>query len=365
MSNYGGADKWQTLQDTYTKNQDDKQEKADAAAVKKAETQKYKGDDSLIGGALDNRGVNVAYLNSLEPGDKSVINGLGTGQIPLFRYDYLLARNEDMMKALIGAFPQFSGYDPKAHMDTVSDFTGKGKTAQSLTSAGTAFSHLKRVYDNTTFGSRNPATAVAKDRTADAHILGTEVSRYYQGGAPHADEVKKIGDDFEQSWYSLNRQEAPKEYAKLMWGKYENFQQQWENAQPPLFRQPMPDISSQAKVDAQYLINDGHWNAIDSQGNTHPAKNQGDALVMQQKLDADYRASFKNGGGIVRQPQDIPAGPAGPAQQPAQQQQPQTAPTVKPGAAGVPTMEYKNAQGVVVGHAIDGHYVPVTPVNPK
>lgn len=248
--------------ETHRKNIEDERINQDKATQKKAQDSSFAGDDSTIGRPVatdgDLKGANVAYLNSLEPQDRNIITMIGTKRVPLERYDYLLARKPEMMSALANAFPQFTGYDAKKHTDVTKLFTS-GKVAAAINSYGTMSQHLKTLYDNSGPAGFIPGTKEYTTRKNITERLVDEIASFdAAGGVPSIPLLGNARDALKSGTLGpWNAKLAAQNTAEALSQKYGSYENEWSNAQPSGWNDPMPGINQAAKDAVQYVLHDG------------------------------------------------------------------------------------------------------------
>jgi hypothetical protein len=201
----------------------------------------YKGDE--------NAATPEAFLASLNPDDRGIVESLGTGRMDAGRMAYLLARNPNLVAAVTRAYPGFDNSKVAGYANVVKDFTS-GKVGESLKSGATAFNHLKELHDLNTYESRIPGTADYQKYQNKLDVIASELANFYGDTTiPAIEGYKKTLGAF------ANRDAAIFEQAKSMRDRYDNIKQQWISAAPSdKYYGMMPDINQKAKNDLQSLL---------------------------------------------------------------------------------------------------------------
>lgn len=227
--------------------------------------------------------------------DDELLRQIGTGQIGIDRWDYILSRMKDpnFAKNIAEQYPDLDTSKIKSYVKTYQDYTS-GHTARQLNSGNTAIGHLADLYDLSTTGSAIPLTeAKSKYKELSATVVGELGQFYGESTIPGQARFEK-GLDATLPYY---RRAAIREQIHAMGVKMNSYMQQWENSAPSdQYHTPMPGISDSALK---------AWQRFDPESANEFVKHQ-------QELQAKRQQATQG-----RQPQ---------AQQPQQQQQQQ--PTV-------------------------------------
>src|SRR5262249_10519146 len=121
-----------------------------------------------------------AYLKTLPTGRQSTVRTIGEGRqvLPANRKE-ALALLEDVHQA----YPDYDESKGKTWQKTRNEYTGSGKTAQSLVRANTAMAHAKALYDETTTDAvLNPFSKAHNDREITLGLLKDEIGAAVKGG---------------------------------------------------------------------------------------------------------------------------------------------------------------------------------------
>lgn len=178
--------------------------------------------------------------------DDELIDQIGTGKIAASNMGYLLARNPDLVKAVVKKYPDFDSSKAASYLKTSQDFTS-GKTAAALNSVGTSLLHLKDLKNLNTVESHIPGTPDYNAYQAQIEPLAEEMSKFYGGGVGSVASTNSFKKAL-SSQFPGTRDAAIKTAAKALGVKLDNYEQQWSNAAPSSHYQlPMPGISDEAK----------------------------------------------------------------------------------------------------------------------
>lgn len=185
-----------------------------------------------------------AFLNSLPPTSKSVVQLIGTGKAPINNPGYLLARNPAILEAVARAYPEFDISKVKSYQDTYKAFT-EGKDAEQIKNGATALGHLQELQQLNTVASHIPHTPAWTAYQNKAETLSGELASFYGTNTVSGRE------DIRNTLTSTlpgNREAAINTQAQSMGDKFDNIEQQWKNAAPSkAYEAPLPGMSLQAK----------------------------------------------------------------------------------------------------------------------
>jgi hypothetical protein len=258
----------------------------------------YKGDESAA--------TPEAFLASLNPDDRGIVQSLGTGRMDAGRMAYLLARNPSLVAAVTRAYPGFDNSKVAGYANVVKDFTS-GKVCESLKSGATAFNHLKELHDLNTYESRIPGTADYQKYQNKLDVIASELANFYGDTTiPAIEGYKKTLGAF------ANRDAAIFEQAKSMRDRYDNIKQQWISAAPSdKYYGLMPDINQKAKNDLQSLLDASAGVKTPQGGPGSPVSHAVNDVVSQNGHSFKVTSVDANGKIIGTEPIGPTAGPAG------------------------------------------------------
>jgi hypothetical protein len=236
------------------KNQEDAEKERHDRAVEiiSATKEKDKADkeNSYVGD--DNAKTPEDYLKSLKPNEAAIVQSIASGHLDAGRMAYLLARNPNLVSAVIRYDPNFDNSKVAGYAKNLIDFTS-GKVGESLKAGATAMNHLRELYDLNTEWSRMPGTSDHQKYENKLDTVASELAGFYGDTTiPAIEGIKKtLGATF-------NRGAAIQTQANSMADRYDNIKQQWIAGAPSdKYYGLMPDINQKAKDDLQYVRNGG------------------------------------------------------------------------------------------------------------
>lgn len=216
-------------------------EKAKAEGKKEAATG-YEGDQTAT--------TPEAFLASLKPNERALVEGIGTNKISLERLDYLASRKPEVLDAVLRAFPDFISAKAKTYPEIYKNFTSTtGKTIGAQLLGGSAalkhLARLKQINDEDTVKARmGGASKAGAEYDNLLSTLADELGTFYN--EPKTNEV--IQSKIKSLGTLGNRDAAIQEQAKAMGERFNSMQDTWDNAPPsPSYRQPMPNVGIDAK----------------------------------------------------------------------------------------------------------------------
>lgn len=253
MDAFGGAVEYAKIIDTQSKQAEQLRhdrakevEDAQKEAEKKAAADEYKGDENAEGGA---------FLESLQPNERKLVESIGTGHVNIDQMSRLLQKNSNLVTAIVKAYPDFDSAKAKEYPAVVKDFTS-GKTSAALTAGGTALKHLKRLYDVSGPAGFIMGTTDYADRQKTIDQVASEVARFNAaGGEPGQGSIA----DIKNSLSTIIRpKEGIKQLTRLLSDNLQTYQNKWDQGAPSdVYRRPMPKVDQEAKDSAGYILSDG------------------------------------------------------------------------------------------------------------
>ncbi|SRR6266550_2301851 len=254
MDAYGGAPKYSQIVAAQKKQQETERHDAEQERIKEQTEKDKKAKDSAYVG--DENATGQAFLDSLKPEERTLIQSIGTGHVVADRLGYLLSKSPNLVSAVNRAYPEFDSSKAAGYPKAVQDFTS-GNTAKALTAGSTALEHLKRLYDNSTTWGRVLGTQEHAQRENDLENVAAEIGRFNNGGTASPSE-KEIDDIKSNLNPFLRKQTGIQEQVRLVSDRLAQYQQQWDNAAPSdQYKRPMPNISQASKDAAAYVLNNG------------------------------------------------------------------------------------------------------------
>ena len=173
-----------------------------------------------------------------------LVDMIGTGQMPVGRMAYLLARNPALMEAVSAKYPGFDGGKIDAYVAAEKEFR-TGDVGRQINSGGTVLEHLNQLRMLNTPKSHIPGNPEYTAYKNQLNTLAPELNKFYgDQNIPAAERVlSTLG-----STLPGNRDAAIAQQARSMTSKFHSFQQQWRNAAPSAaYEDKMPWISPQAQ----------------------------------------------------------------------------------------------------------------------
>ena len=222
-----------------------------------------------------------------QPTDDNLIRMIGTGQMEIGNWGYVLSRMKDpnFARAVTTQYPDMDTSKIKRYMKASDEFASSDKGAgKQLNNGSTAINHLGELYDAASASSMIP---YSRDNnittTLKAGIIGELGQFYGESTIPGQTRFEKgIG-----SLIPSARKDAILEQIRMLGDKMSSFQQQWRNSMPSArYTRPMPALSPEAMRT---------WMALDPKG----------ARVFLAHQDAMDMS--KNG--VAAQPAAAEAGP--------------------------------------------------------
>ncbi len=210
-------------------------------------------------------------------GGSSLVDSIGQGKLPMQRVEYMLARNPELLAAVVKAYPDFDASKVKSYGQTYQEFTSTkpGTAGAALNAGGTALKHLWELEQLNTLDSRRPGSSAKQAYDNKLDTVVAELAQFYK--VPQTD--KSIEAIRSTLGATFNRESAIKTQAQSMSDKLGSFEQQWKNAAPSKsYQAALPNIDEEAKA-ALVHFNPGFTKehpdfAPKSGGNTAPQSGQ-------------------------------------------------------------------------------------------
>jgi hypothetical protein len=186
--------------------------------------------------------ANVDNSKTENPND---VDAIGTGHIAPERMSYLLARNPQLLDAVMQKYPDFDSSKAESYQHTYRDFTS-GKTSQALNNGATALNHLNDLSALNTPASHIPHTNAWTAYQNQLDTVVSELGKFYGNDTiPGLAGYRKTLD----TTLPGNRAAAIHQQAHAMGEKLDSYEQEWSNAAPSAaYQAPMPGISDKAKA---------------------------------------------------------------------------------------------------------------------
>jgi len=216
-----------------------------------------KTDEAMLGAAggssvpqnVDPKtGADEAYLKGLPPNLAAEVRAIGEGRVEVNSRMFQSKQGQLLGTALTRAYPGFDQSKAQSYFKMRQDFTS-GKTAQAINSYNTAIDHLGNMFDHVTGTNtvqlNNPFSDVHRQLDLDKQLVSTELAKAVSNGSMTEGEkndiLKSISGNTVNS-YRTRLQEA----VRLLHGKQEAYQEQWNNGAPPGAVSQVPIVSQKA-----------------------------------------------------------------------------------------------------------------------
>lgn len=224
-----------------------------AKELEKANVKKSAADRSNPNGL-----TGQAFLATLPPGRRAALAAINDGSIAvnpsaLERTD----KGQAFMDDVYAAYPDFKAYKGETWPKSYGEYMGNGATAKAKINYNTALSHLKDLYDNSTFdGLYVVGSKAYEDRQAAFTLVVNEVGKAVKTGVITQGE----GDDLKKSlngWLPNTAKERVAHTASLLKNKIDEFQTAFQDAAPSEQIKVPRLISPQAQSAYDYINGGG------------------------------------------------------------------------------------------------------------
>lgn len=187
-----------------------------------------------------------AFLDTLPPARRNALDAFQKGLVAvspsaLERTD----KGQAYLQDLYAAFPDLDTSKAPAYMKMRTDFQ-TGKISNALNSGDTVMKHVGTMLDaldaGATAGLTGRAEAAVNSNTPGrtlsngAQVLSTELDKFYAGGGVGSVEEKQAWkaklDPFTVGMTANKLRENLSDFAKYVGGKFEEYQEQWDNGVP-------------------------------------------------------------------------------------------------------------------------------------
>jgi hypothetical protein len=187
----------------------------------------------------------AATAKTADTDDPALVSMIGTGQMPVGRLSYLLARNPALAGAVAKAYPGFDGSKVEGYTKTYADFTS-GHTSQELLSGGTALQHMAELRAMNTADSHLPWTPAYNAYQSKANQVAVELAKFY--GNSTIEGIRSYHDTL-MAQLPGKRDAAITTQAQSMADRLDNYATKWANAAPSeAYEAKMPGISPEAQA---------------------------------------------------------------------------------------------------------------------
>jgi hypothetical protein len=138
------------------------------------------------------------------------------------------------------------------------DFSSPNGTGGQITAFGTVLNHMRRLYDNATTAALVPGTEAHRKLEVDTHNVAVEMANALTTHGKAAEAEIKSQEESLNAWTPAGRRQKVQEAVRLLDGKLSEREQQWKNAAPSrTYAPPMPSVSPEAMLNAEYVLNGG------------------------------------------------------------------------------------------------------------
>jgi len=213
------------------------------AAKEKGET----ADRKLLESGL----VGEDFLKTLPTADQAQVRAVGEGRQDMSVGQLRTKDGQRLSKLVNQAYPDYDFTKAPAYGKARIAFTS-GKEGAGINSFNTVLSHLSRMYDHTTFygtvpGVKNIARAFGNESAAalnsDRQAVAEELARAYKAGVASEGEIKEWNSKLDVA-SPVELKNNIKEISELLMGKLDAYKNQWASAIPrPGIVSPLPIIS--------------------------------------------------------------------------------------------------------------------------
>jgi hypothetical protein len=222
------------------------------AATQSREANRAMHENRASDATAAHENAETAMLNGANPGGgptpagggaPTVVDMIGTGQMPVGRMAYLLSRNPGLANAVAQKYPAFDGSKIDAYTAAYKDFTS-GDVSKKLNSGATALQHLQELLKLNTVESHIPGTGDYNAYMNKADTVSSELAQFYGTDTiPGIASIKKTL----VATLPYMRKRGIQTQAQSMADKFGNYVQQWNNAAPSAtYQARMPGISDNA-----------------------------------------------------------------------------------------------------------------------
>lgn len=181
-----------------------------------------------------------------DPADPTLVDSIGRGRMVPDRLAYILAKNPQVLSAVMDKYPDFDSSKAASYAQTYKDYTS-GKSSIALQAGATALLHLKELRELNTPMAMIPGTSAYTRYENKVDTLAAELAKFYKGAAPTDQDIKGIKATL-MSALEYNRTAAILTQAHSMGDKLDQMETTWRNAAPSAsYEAPMPGISDEAK----------------------------------------------------------------------------------------------------------------------
>jgi hypothetical protein len=226
------------------------QAEAAAARARAAETPSAIGKNWAEAHAAEAKATDDAISSGQGPQGQALVDMIGTGQAPIGRLAYLLARKPELFAAVAAKYPNFDGGKIDSYVKAYQEFTS-GDVSRDLVSGSTALQHMAELRALNTNASHEPWSPAYTAYMTKANQVAVELAAFYGNSTIPGIEsyMKNLS-----SQLPGKRDKAITTQAESMGDRLDNYVQKWKNAAPSdAYEAKMPGISPEARAAWQNL----------------------------------------------------------------------------------------------------------------
>jgi hypothetical protein len=232
------------------------------------------------------------YLRTLPTAAAGMVRAVGEGRqvLPANRKDSLA-----LLEQVHQAYPDWDESLGKTWGKTRNEYTGNGKTAQSLIRANTALTHAQELYDQTTAeGVFNPLSKNYADRQITLGLVKDEIGAAVKGGIATEGEGKELLASLSGGLTIGAKRERIAEVTRRLHDRIEATQDKFEAAKPSAAIQVPTLISPRAAQSYDY-IQSGGKSPRRQDGNSQSQRQQTQPTQPQPPNGATMRVPGSDG----------------------------------------------------------------------
>jgi hypothetical protein len=223
------------------------------------------------------------YLKTLPSATAGMVRAVGEGRqtLPANRKESLA-----LLEQVHQAYPDWDETAGKTWAKTRNEYTGSGKTAQSLIRANTALTHAQELYDKTTAdGVFNPLSKDYNDRQVTLGLVRDEIGAAVKGGIVTEGEGKELMTSLSGGLTIGAKKERIAEVTRRLHDRIAATQDKFESAKPSSAIQVPSLISPRAAAAYDYV----------QSGGKSPRPQDGNATQQAQPPTGAKNAIYVNG----------------------------------------------------------------------
>ena len=208
-------------------------------------------------------GVRANYLAALPDQDRSLVQAIGEGR----KADvgsYALGRSPEARRIAMEVTTAYPGFDftrAPTYLKTREAFTS-GKPADGINALNTAMEHMQQMYDNADWLTTTPLVSAYQRATGNQRAIDLkdaktalvdELGKAYKAGALTIEDKKSWSDRI-NAWSPDETKGNAVSFIKLLRGKIDGYQHQWEVGAPPGAVSPIHIYSPGAQAAYDHIM---------------------------------------------------------------------------------------------------------------